>query len=67
MQAYQQGLLNQYFQWDLAPARAPVNILVLITRYTLEAFKQTHKVRPKTPQDLHEFFQLTFNFMNGFW
>ena len=26
----------------------------------LEAFKQTHKVRPKTPRDLKEFFWATF-------
>ena len=25
--------------------------------FALEAFKKTHEVRPKTPQDLLEFFQ----------
>ena len=40
---------------------------VVITGYTLDAFKQTHKVRPKTPQDLLEFFQSTFTSIIKFW
>ena len=38
-------------QLDPTPSKALASILLWIAWFTLEAFEQTHKVRPKTPQD----------------